>query len=41
MKKKDIGQFVASAVVCAAGAIAGVVMMKISGREIDRKNKKK
>ncbi len=41
MKKKDIGRLAASAVICAAGAVTGLVMMVLSGRKIDEKTKKK
>ena len=41
MKKKDIGQLIASGVVCAVGAITGLVMMIKSGKKIDERNKRK
>ncbi len=39
MKKKDIEQIAVSVVVCAVGAVTGLVMMVLSGKELDKKNK--
>ena len=42
MRKKDLGQLMASALVAAAGAAVGVVMMSVSGKKInERKAKEK
>ena len=42
MRKKELGQLVASAVVAVVGAAVGVVMMSVSGKKInERKAKEK
>ncbi len=41
MKKRDLVRLAASSLVCAAGAVTGLVMMVKSGKKIDESNRKK